>query len=180
MVEQLPREFLKDITKLLDKHGSEPFRVLIEYLNDPERISMLKMALIELGTIAQSIEERKDKQKLAKKKKHSSAREFEILLESLHQTEPDKAAILSKLQKGLQSRDLLPTSNGVRNFCHALGLSVQPKAQRKTLISTLLRQLAELPLEKLKIVAEQIATLSLDPGKEYQLLVAAILGSSKS
>jgi len=67
----------------------------------------------------------------------------------------------------------------VRNFCHALGLSVQPKAQRRTLISTLLRQLAELPLEKLKTVAEQMATLSLDPGKEYQLLVAAILGESK-
>lgn len=178
-MKQLPREFLKDIYKLLEKHGPEPFWVLVEYLNNPEFISQVKKALAELGTIAQATSQRRSNPKLAKKGRLSSLQKFEVFLESLHQTEPDKAAILSRLYKGLQSRELLPTLNGVRNFCHALGLSVQPKAQRRTLISTLLHQLAELPLEKLKNAAEQIAVLSLDPGKEYQLLVAAILGEPK-
>lgn len=179
MMKKLSREFLKDIYKLLEKHGPEPFLVLVEYLNDPEFISRFKKALAELGNIAQATGQKRSNPKLAKKRRVSSLQKFEVFLESLYQTEPDKAAIISRLYKGLQSRELLPTLNGVRNYCHALGLSVQPKTQRRTLISTLLYKLAELPLERLKTEAEQIAIMSLDAGKEYQLLVAAILGEPK-
>jgi hypothetical protein len=178
-MKQFPREFLKDLSALLEKYGPEPFQDLVEYLNNPEYIVMVKAALIELSAVAQTLKKRKTKPKLAKKRELSSGQHFEPILELLYKTDPEKANILSNLNKGLKNRELLHTSNELKNFCHVLGLSVQSKAQRRNLIIALLQYLAELPLEKVKTLADKMATLSLDSGKEYHLLVNAILGESK-
>lgn len=175
MIQGYNKKFLKDLVELLRRHGPKPFLDLAEALTNPRWREELIRGLSELAKIAEEAQPHQESSIKQLARKQSEVERAHSLLESLRQSDNEKADLLSQLYDGLNSRILLPSKADVLEYCSFLHFPVSSQSQRNKLLLPVLRYLAGVPLQEVRFALERAVTASEDSGENYRRLANTIM-----
>lgn len=144
-----PIQLLADLLKLRRRYGDGAVRELAEWLRDPTKVRELQDALEAAIKIPLT------PRKTARKQK-SKAKSATQILERLSRTEPERAAQLAMLRDALLAKEVLPTARELRAFAEDVGLKLPNTADRRRLISSLIRALSELDPADMRRCLKQV------------------------
>jgi hypothetical protein len=100
-----------------------------------------------------------------------------VAIESIGRDDPKKHRLLSDFYNDLKDRRLLPESQDIRQFSQTIGLKSISGKSRKELVSTLMRFLLDLPIERLRPELENAATISEQQRRQgFSVLTDKLLG----
>lgn len=137
-------DLLVDISKLLKKHGSEPFETLAKYISSDEISQRLAELLKGAARIERAVTPDKSGEK-AKKRKTSLHDE----LDALQSSDPRKHELIMKFYNDIQSNAILPTLRELKGFARDLGLPEVRSTSRNKSITPLMMSLLQLPTDDL-------------------------------
>jgi len=98
-------------------------------------------------------------------------------LELIRRTDPEKHRLLNEFLLRLRDREVLPESQDIRYFAQLVGLKDIRGRSRKDMIPPLMRFLAELPAERLRLDLRRADNISEQQRREgYSVLTDKLLG----
>ena len=172
MSQEMTNEFLRDLARLLQRHGPQPLLSLMTVLTDPSKRAEIVTVLTELAKVAKGARE---VNRPPKRGKAGKAEETRTLIEQLRQSDPDKAELLAQLYEGLSTRKFLPSRGEVLDFCFSLHIHVPSGAPRNRLLLPMVRHLAQLPLEDAQGALQQLLERTTKSGRKFERLASAIM-----
>jgi len=144
-------ELLKDLTRLLKKHGPNAFSDLSEFLKSPGGIDEL-ITLLEASSTAG----RKARvTKASGTRKRAQEKLNEILFE-IESSEPHKAEVLSVFVREFHAKRVLPALRDVRDFASDNGLGWVAATSREKALLPLVRDLMTRPTGELSTILKTV------------------------
>jgi len=147
-VEGLSKEFLVDLSRILRRHGSEPWHQLTDALADRKAREKVLHLLSELSTVAGK------KHKPAKPKEprgHRSNSDLASeLIEQIRGQEPSKADRLRKFLEDYDARRILSNRRDATAFLEKLGVTPPQRHTRDKLVRLVIGALAGLSIDQLE------------------------------
>jgi len=98
---------------------------------------------------------------------------------ALRDSEPDKYALLSQLDRLLREGKILPHVDDIRRLGESLSKGFSSRRSRRDAISKLMGVLAARPLEEIRETFDQLASSSATSEAGYQELADFIIGGSE-
>lgn len=139
---------LYDIVKLLRKHGPDAFEALFQTITSGEFFRSLERILDET---ARAGKKARIEREPSRSKKHA-ARSVRTVLQDLTEQQPEKGRLLIDLYESLVAGRYLPKLRDIRNFAADVGLPPVKATSRAKAIDSLVRDLGDVPAEKLESV----------------------------
>jgi hypothetical protein len=139
---------LYDIVKLLRKHGPDAFEVLFQTITSGEFFRNLARILDETARAGKQASVEREP---SRSKKHAG-RSVRAVLQDLAEQQPEKGRLLSDLYDSLAAGRFLPKLRDIRNFATDFGLPPVKATSRAKAIDSLVRDLSDVPAEKLEPV----------------------------
>lgn len=149
-------ELLVDIAKLLKKYGPETFEALAKTLSKPEFSEDLVTILAKAAKAGYA--NRSPKTDKARGKQPT--RDFRSTLVAMADSEPEKSELLVSFYDRLKAKTVLPTLRDIQMFASEVGLSPLKVNNRQQAIVPLTKELANLPLEELRVKLSTVKSLS--------------------
>jgi len=140
------KEFLADLSRILRRHGPEPWLELADAIADPVAREKTLRLLNELAAIAGGKHEPATR---AKRKERRSDYDRAIeLIEHLRGREPAKADRLREFLEDYGARRILGTRRDVVAFLETLGVTPPQKQARDKLVRLVVTTLSSLPIQQ--------------------------------
>ena len=147
-VEGLSKEFLVDLSRILRRHGSEPWHQLADALADPKAREKILHMLNELGTVAGR---KHEPAKPKEPREHRPNNEFATeLIEQMRDQEPSKADRLRKFLEDYSARRILSNRRDVTAFLEKLGVTPPQRYTRDKLVRLVIGALADMSIDQLE------------------------------
>lgn len=137
-------EFLADLSRILRRHGPEPWLHLADAVADPRAREKLLHLLNELVTIAG-----RRKESAIRRERRSPSGLATELIERLRHQDPPKADRLRKFLEDYNSRRILTNRRDVTAFLETLGITPPQSHTRDRLVQVVITALAGLPMDQL-------------------------------
>ena len=151
MITRQQKEFLIDLAKLFEKHGTQPFEGLADLLSSPETIQLWVDFLRKSSITAQEAGfEQSGKRKI------SPRRAVKLELERIKSEDPKKHKALARLRDALLSKTALPNLRDVRNFAQDRGLPSITAKKREQAIFQLLQSIIPLDTDQISEITESL------------------------
>ena len=153
----LSKEFLADLSRILRRHGPEPWLQLVDALADPRAREKILHLLNELVTIAG----RKHEPVIPRERRErrSDSDLATELIEKLRDQEPSKADRLRKFLEDYNARRILSNRRDVTAFLETLGVTPPQRHTRDRLVRLVVSALASLPMHKLEDLLSRAESL---------------------
>jgi len=147
-VDGLSKEFLVDLSRILRRHGSEPWHQLADALADPKARKKILHLLNELGTVAG----RKHEPAIPREpREHRSNSNLATeLIEQVRDQDPSKADRLRKFLEDYNARRILSNRRDVTAFLEKLGVTPPQSYTRDKLVRLVIGALADMPIDQLE------------------------------
>ncbi len=129
-------ELLKDLAKLLQKHGPESFKSLALLFSDKELAETISNILFEVHHHSELI--KKTQKKLSKNKTLRSS------IIELNKDDPERTNLLLSIYDKLEENKYLPTLKQIRLFCEDNALKPISARSRKSAINQFVKVMMEL------------------------------------
>lgn len=156
-VEGLSKEFLVDLSRILRRHGSEPWHQLADVFADPKARKKILHLLNELGTVAGRKHEPAIPREL---REHRSNSDLALeLIKQIRDQEPPKADRLCKFLEDYKARRILSNRRDVIAFLEKLGVTPPQRYTRDRLVRLVIGALADLPIDQLEDLLSRAESL---------------------
>lgn len=172
MSEDRDIELLADIARLLKKYGPEPFEKLAQKLNEGELIENL-LSILEVSARTG----RQSKTSLGKKRSPAKKNGITELLQNIEKDDPKKANLLKQFHQSLVGKAILPTLKDIRHFAEDNGLKPIKATGREKAILPLLRDMAEIPVDRISRMVSRLPQTAEEGGRTLEGWAGVILGS---
>lgn len=136
-------ELLADLIKLLKKHGANAFEELASEIKKPNFIEVVSSILEVIPKF-----NKEGVSKVAKKKK--PANDYPKSLDTLKSTDAEKFNFLNQFYENILSKQTLSSLREINFFREDNGLALSKAKSHKEAIKSLINDLANCPLERLR------------------------------
>lgn len=144
-------ELLVDIARLLKKHGPKAFEDLAHQMKDGQLQETLVSVLDSSARSGRRLGVKAANKHVTKK----NPNEMPFLVK-LEQNDPQKAAIIKQIYRQLVAKTILPSLRDIQLFAESNGLRPVTAKSRNQAVSSLLRDMASEPMERLDKLNSQI------------------------
>ena len=138
-------DLLVDLSRLIKKHGIEPFEKLSLLLSHPDFSRQLADILSDIAKSAREVQQSRN-QRVSK----DSGKALERELLQVQRSDPERARILKSAYDELNSRTLLPSLQEVVAFAQDNGFHPLKTASRKAAVVELVGRLLALPTDEIE------------------------------
>ena len=151
MITRQQKEFLIDLAKLFDKHGTQPFEELADLLSSPETIELWVNFLRESSAAA-----RKAGFKQSGKRKRHPRHSLKSELEHIKSEDPKKHQVLTQFYDELRSKTVLPKLKDIRDFAHDYDLPIITVKSREKAIFPLVQSMIPLSADEINEITKSL------------------------
>jgi len=137
-------ELLVDIARLLKKHGPDAFESLAHQMKGGQLQETLVSVLDSSAQSGRRLGVKAASKRIAKKRPAKAP-----FLVKLQQDDPQKAAIINEIHRRLVAKTILPSLRDIQLFAESNGLRPVTAKSRNQAVSSLLRDMASEPMERL-------------------------------
>jgi hypothetical protein len=171
-MDQINRELLVDLCRLVRRYSSQDWQGIIKWLEDDERRMQFVTLLRELAITSKEV--------ASKSRRKENQPGIIHFFENLRRIDPVKASLLEEFRSKLQARNVLPTLGDLRIFADSIGFKSFSPRRREEAITQIIKHLGNLPYEEIQKALQKTLIAPRDLGKEYEQWVNLILGRSPS
>lgn len=140
-------ELLRDLARLLKKHGPDAFASLSDFFKRPDAIDQLVTILDASATAGQKAHVTK-----APETPKRASKGLDEILSEIEKTEPDKAQELIRFVQAFRGKRALPTIRNIRDFAQDNGLRPVTVASRDKALLPLVKDLIDRPMGELSTI----------------------------
>jgi hypothetical protein len=168
---ELNRHLLADLARLLRRYSPDDWRTLADWLKNDSKRHEAILVLEQFAAVSKTATSRQRGERRPA---------INRLLLEIRESDPRRADLLRDFHMSLLARDILPTSQDLRFFAGRVGVKDIPAFhKREQGINYIMRELADLPYERLVEVLSQAADVRRDLGEEYERWVGLILKGTR-
>ena len=137
---------LLDIVSLLSKHDIDAFELLSQEMESSDFVNHLAHILKQITEQRELLVARQSQSTSRRR----NGRPIQVILEKMADEDPEKGRLLRSFRDKLVAGSYLPTLRDVRDFVDDCGLPPMKDSSRERAISTLIRALSDLPLDRVR------------------------------
>jgi len=164
-------DLIYDLARLARKYTPEDWDDLLRLLNDDNSRRQVVNLLQEIRAVSSTSRKRSLKSRKATR--------IPDLLKDVRSKDPEKGIILSEFWKRLRNHELLVKVSNIRMFANTVGLQDITSTKRDQAIGELMRQMIDLPREKVEDALKKATAEPRNFGEEYERWVSLILGHKR-
>lgn len=169
MKSSINTDLIYDLARLARRYPPEDWETILRWLNDEDSRKQMINLFQEIR--AMSSQQRKKTSGLR------GASRIPGLLEEIKTKDPAKGTILSDFWRKLRNRELLTKVSNIRMFADIVGLQAIHSTKRDQAIGELMRQLIDLPRDKVESALQKASVAPRNFGDEYERWVTLILAN---
>lgn len=144
-------ELLRDLARLIKRHGPDAFAGLSDFFKSPDAIDQLVTILDASATAGQKARATK-----ASRTPKRAQKGLDEILSKIEKTEPDKAQELFRFVRAFRGKRALPTIRNVRDFALDNGLRLVTATSRDKALLPLVKDLIARPTGELSTILKTV------------------------